>query len=305
MDGEQDNEDLAIKFLGRYSDELPNNVYRIYLSNTGELISTSTDPADDPNYWVHYPFSSEGNLPQGVSTITRDKLEELQRLGPDVDLVTYPNDSEEPKKVIFKYYFLWQYANKAWKEMNLWMRIPTHPHIVPFDRVVIDEVEARIVGFTNQYFPGGTLEENKRRKFRFEWLEQLIKVVDDLNFKYSIAHQDIAPRNIVVDDLTDNIKLFDFNFAARINCAEPEEEEYWHKDRDDVKGVIFTAYEIITRDQTLRDLPHKEQKIENMPTEWKQHPDVELNRSVEAYQKLLQDWREQRSTNVSPAEAIN
>ena len=60
-------------------------------------------------------------------------------------------------KVVFKYYFLWQYAQSSWKETNLWMRLPRHPNIVSFDRIVVDELEGRIVGFTNNYVPGRTV----------------------------------------------------------------------------------------------------------------------------------------------------
>jgi hypothetical protein len=35
------------------------------------------------------------------------------------------------------------------------------PNIVPFDRIVLDEVERRVVGFTTLFIPGGTLDENK------------------------------------------------------------------------------------------------------------------------------------------------
>lgn len=103
--------------------------------------------------------------------------------------------------------------------MNMWMRLPRHPNIVPFDRVVIDQPEGRVVGFTNHYVSGGTLEENKPRAFKLKWLQQLIEVVDLLKLEYGVAHQDIALRNLVVDESTDRIMLFDFNFAARVKYS--------------------------------------------------------------------------------------
>ncbi|KAI6778045.1 uncharacterized protein J7T54_007653 [Emericellopsis cladophorae] len=148
--------------------------------------------------------------------------------------------------------------------MNLWMRLPCHPNIVPFDRIVIDELEGRVVGFTSGYVPGGNLEENKSRVFRLKWLQQLIKVVDDLNLEYGIAHQDIAPRNLLVDEPTDSVRLFDFNFAARINYPSPGKGENYLEDRNDIKGVIFTTYEIITQDNSLRSMPHEDQSLDNL-----------------------------------------
>lgn len=44
-------------------------------------------------------------------------------------------------QVVFINYFLWQYAQMPWKEMNLWMRLPSHSNIVPLDPIVVDELD--------------------------------------------------------------------------------------------------------------------------------------------------------------------
>ncbi|KAI0872871.1 hypothetical protein GGS24DRAFT_465729 [Hypoxylon argillaceum] len=300
MDGEQDDESMAIKHFSRYSSQLSPDIYRISVSDTGEIISAYIDSKNDQTYCVYYPFLHEIFLPEGIQTVRRDELEELERLGPDADLVAYPPClGGSAKKVVFKYYFLWQYAQMSWKEMNLWMRLPRHPNIVPFDRIVVDELEGRVVGFTNDYVPGGTLEENKSRVFKLAWLQQLIKVVDELNLRYGIVHQDIAPRNLVVDEPTDSIMLFDFNFAARSSPPSPGEGEDFLEDRNDVKGVIFTTYEIITRDDSLRRIPHEEQNLDSLGLEWVQHPGVKLDHPVASYQLILQEWRERRAGDLS------
>ncbi|RSL94490.1 hypothetical protein CEP52_012596 [Fusarium oligoseptatum] len=311
MDEEQEDEIIAIRHLIRHSSQLPSSVYRIHVSSDGEIISAYTDAENDETSCVHYPRLDAISLPEGIRTVRRDKLEELERLGPDADLVTYPPCPSDPiNKVVFKYYFLWQYAQKSWKEMNLWMRLPRHPNIVPFDRVVLDELEGRVVGFTSRYVSGGTLEENKSRIFRLKWLQQLIQVVDDLNLRYGISHQDVAPRNLVVDESTDSIMLLDFNFAARINhlSVKEGEGEWYDENRNDVKGVIFTVYEIITRDDGLRNTPHEEQDIDSLPLEWAKHQEVQLDRPVVEYRQALQEWRDRRAldpgSGVAP-KAIN
>ncbi|EGU81443.1 hypothetical protein FOXB_08025 [Fusarium oxysporum f. sp. conglutinans Fo5176] len=182
----------------------------------------------------------------------------------------------------------------SWKEMNLWMRLPCHPNIVLFDQVVVDELEGRIVGFTSNYVPGGNLEENKSRVFKLKWLQQLIKVVDELNLGHGIAHQDIAPQNLLINESTDSIMLFDFNFAARINCPSSGEGESYVEERNDIKGVIFTTYEIITQDDSLRSIPHEDQNLDNLELKWVTHPEVKLDHPVESYQLMLKEWRERR-----------
>ncbi|KAI0476965.1 hypothetical protein F4859DRAFT_514297 [Xylaria cf. heliscus] len=106
-------------------------------SDTGEIISTYPGPENDQTYCIHYPLLSKISVPQGIPVARQDELEELGRLGPDADLVSYP-----PPSI-------------------------------------------------------------------------LIQVVDLLNLRCGIVHQDIASRNLPVDDSTDSIKPFDFNFAAR------------------------------------------------------------------------------------------
>ncbi|KAF5551129.1 kinase [Fusarium phyllophilum] len=302
MDGEQDDESLAIEHFSRYSDQLSPAIYRIHLSHTGEIIWTSTDPKNDTTCCVHYPSLHDAYLPEGVQTVQRDKLEELKRLGPDADLVVmyYPFIKLTLELAVFKYYFLWQYAQMSWKEMNLWMRLPHHPNIVPFDRVVVNEVEGRVVRFTSNYIPSRNLEQNKSRVFKLKWLQQLIRVVDDLNLEYGIAHQDIAPRNLLIDEPKDSIMLFDFNFAARISCPSPGEGESYFEDRNDVNGVIFTAYEIITQDDSLRSMPHEDQNLGNLGSKWTKHSEVKLDHPVESYRLTLQEWRERREGGSHP-----
>jgi serine/threonine protein kinase len=126
-----------------------------------------------------------------------------------------------------------------------------HPNLVPFGRVVIDDVESRVLGFTTTYIPGGTLDQNRNRVFVFEWLQQLTAVVDYLNLELGVVHQDIAPRNLLIDPTTNKILLFDFDRAAPVSQTVLV--------RNDVTGVIFTLYQIITEDGHLREVPFTEQ----------------------------------------------
>ncbi|KAF5230158.1 hypothetical protein FAUST_9951 [Fusarium austroamericanum] len=176
----------------------------------------------------------------------------------------------------------------------MWMRLPRHPNIVPFDRVVIDELNGSVVGFNSIFIPGGSLEENKSRTFKLKWLHQLIEVVDELNLVYGISHQDIAPRNLLVDEATDSIMLFDFNFAARINNP-PDEGKAYDEARNDVKGVLFTTFEITTQNDSIWSMLHKDQNNDDLGLEWAKHPDVTLDHPVKSYQNLLQEWQKRRA----------
>lgn len=99
MAEEQDTEDLAIQYLSRCIDQVPPGTYEVFFSPTGGIISKKTDPAADQMYCVHYPQLHEASLPVGIQTIRRDALEELDRFGPDTDLVAYPPCSTSAQKV--------------------------------------------------------------------------------------------------------------------------------------------------------------------------------------------------------------
>ncbi|EXV01836.1 protein kinase-like domain protein [Metarhizium robertsii] len=292
MDEEQDSEDAALTHLKKHIDTLGPEVYAIHVSPDGELVSVSTNPEDDRTMCVYYPPLEAIQRPDHVKTVLRSHLLELDRLTPNVDLVSYMpcTDATEPTRAAFKYYFLIQFLHRLWHEMNLWMRLPTHAHIVPFDRLVLDELHGRVVGFTSLYIPGDTIFENTARAFELKWLRQLTSVVDDLNLKYGIAHQDVAPRNLVVDPNTNAIMVFDFNYSARIGGSG------YAEDHNDVKGVVFTLYEIITRDMHFRAVPHDEQNPADVQglEEWVQHPDVQLDHSVSEYRSVLNDWVDKR-----------
>lgn len=242
--------------------KLDPDVFAITISEQNEL-AVSKYPEDDETECPHYPALDDVECAARTHTVSRGQLREVERFGPNVDLTSYASpNSGGSKKVVFKYYFLDRFLFRRWDELNIWMRLPPHPFIVPFDRLVVDELHGRevVVGFTSVYIPGGTVGENVSRTFKLEWLKQLLGAVDDLNLKYGIQHQDIAPRNLLVDEKADKLLVFDFNFAARIGYPLQEEDhEQYDVERDDVKGVAFTIYEIITRDMHFRDVPHDEQ----------------------------------------------
>lgn len=175
---------------------------------------------------------------------------------------------------------------RTWYELNSRSRLPRdHAHIVPFDSVILDNITNGIVGFTSQFIPGGTLQDTNatKRPFCLRWSQQLMSVVDDLNYTYGIMHQDIAARNLVIDE-EENLRIFDFNYAIMI-------DKHYTPHRDDTKGVIFTLYEIITLDEHFRELPHEEQDAESLlRMEWTKHPEVKLDSDVSVFRSALDAW---------------
>ncbi|KAJ5969084.1 hypothetical protein N7501_005332 [Penicillium viridicatum] len=164
----------------------------------------------------------------------------------------------------------------AWDELNIPTSLPPHPNIVPFDRVVLEE-ESRVIGFTTKYIPGGTLPNSN--------------LVDFLNLDYGIMHQDIAPRNLLIDLSTHKILLFDFDRAA-------SGKKNLQDGRDDVSSVVFTLYELITNDTSFSGIPHWERNIDMVQSisEWTSHHKLESE--VSKFRKFLDEWVATRRSDV-------
>ncbi|KAI1967587.1 hypothetical protein LOZ56_005478 [Ophidiomyces ophidiicola] len=254
-------EGIEIDILTKYIDKLSLDVCSITVDNQGKLVSVSSDPEDDDTMAIYYPPYSQPTSLHDSLVINRSKLIELDRLGPEVDLVSYIDESGISKEV----------------------NLPKHPHLISFDRVVLDDAEARILGFTIPYIAGGTLETNTSRVFRLEWLKQLTDVVDYLNLDLGILHQDVAPRNIAVDPETNKVILFDFDRSAPICRMEDPK-------RNDISGVIFTLYEIITQDNSFRRVPFEEQDAGRVLALKEWPAKAQLDNDLSLYRNHLDNW---------------
>lgn len=83
----------------------------------------------------------------------------------------------------------------------------------------------------------------------------LCQVADYLNLNLGIVHGDICPFTLLINAETDSIQLVDFKNAAKLgwegDLANGAKFEY-DENRNDVKFIVFTVYEIITREFEFR-----------------------------------------------------
>ncbi|AEO66351.1 uncharacterized protein THITE_152152 [Thermothielavioides terrestris NRRL 8126] len=308
---DDDPEDLkslkrTVDKVKEYLPHIPPETVGMELGEAGELVSFTTDPMQDHALAPEYPLLKDFQLPPAVanSTVLRSELDEIRRFSSGVDLVSLNSRSLCPsrrKKDQSHYVFKYSPAlpHTTWAEIQILARLPPHPHLVLLDRLVLDELtKSRVVGFTMRYIPSETLEES-RRPFKLRWLRELMQVVDDLNLKYGIIHQDIAARNLLIDPRNDSIVLFDFNNAYRLgvskNHGNPAERKWG--ERDDVKGVMLFLYQLITRDPALGVhyiLHLLEEEAFKDPAKWIKHPDVELDAPVADFYFELMAWVRRR-----------
>jgi hypothetical protein len=68
-------------------------------------------------------------------------------------------------------------------------------------------------------------------------------------------HQDIAPRNLLIDPDAHKLLLFDFDWAACRNKGLLD-------GRDDATGVIFALYELNAKNTHFTSIPHWERNMD-------------------------------------------
>jgi hypothetical protein len=111
-----------------------------------------------------------------------------------------------------------------------------------------------------------------------------------------VVHGDICCWNLLIDPETDNLQVFDFNMAAKLGWEGDPEHNHafrYEPDRNDVKLVIFTLYEIITRDLHFRHecYPEEQDPSDVLEREaWEKHSEVRLDCDVSDYRHVLDDW---------------
>jgi hypothetical protein len=133
----------------------------------------------DHNKSTYYPLLAEYQLPSdSVRTVLRSEITELDRLSVHVDLVSYPG----VEKGVFKYSHHYKGYGAMWQEIHIHARLGKHPHILPLECLVLDEVNGtRVVGFTTPLIAGTDLDTNKDRLFKLKHLKQLMQVDDPLS----------------------------------------------------------------------------------------------------------------------------
>ncbi|GAB1318074.1 hypothetical protein MFIFM68171_08284 [Madurella fahalii] len=288
-------------------DDLPPDVLTIRMSASGKLLWTSTELCYDTTHCTYYPSVHEYQLPQERSfeTLPRSDLTVLDRLGPGVVKAAYTcHASAEEKVVAFKYGPASSYYGGVWDEIQILSRLPSHPYIIPIYSLVVEELSGLgVVGFTMPAIAARTLDKHWPRPFKLRWFRELVGLVDELNLDFGISHQDIAPRNLLINPDTDSILLIDFGHAAQIHqdpdldlTTEGGYRTVYLPEVDDVKGVMYFLYCVVTRDPKYKFLPLNQVKEEEFedPKRWVQHPDVELDNDISTFFNEMMAWVRKR-----------
>ena len=157
------DEDAEVPIFAQFTDYLSLEVRAITVNDDGLLTGVLTDLEEDDTLFVAYLLFSIVESLANCHTIQYSKLQELNQLGPGVDLSSYKDEFRIPQKIVFKFNSLEkpQRLQMAWNELNLLKSLPPRPNIISFDHVVLEDMESHVIGFTMKYIPGGTLADPK------------------------------------------------------------------------------------------------------------------------------------------------
>ena len=112
------SEEFIFEAVSKFMEGIPRHVTRVDLDAQGALVSTSSDPRETHAWVGFYPLRTE--YPRRVATVRREHLTEVDRLGLQVDLVSYSPRPGETRQAVFKYYIsnsnnvlLWHEAKRS------------------------------------------------------------------------------------------------------------------------------------------------------------------------------------------------
>lgn len=185
--------------------------------------------------------------PPRIETILRSQLVELRRLKDGVDVCVRDISTDKKlgskNRLVFKYYYTGSKARSFWRELTMRLALPAGlPNVLPIKHLVLDETtNSGVVGFTAPYMADGDLGRwCEDHPIKRKWLRQLMAAADRLNLEYGLYHGAIGPGNVLLDSETDKVYLCDFGRATPMERADPR--------CNDVKGVLLTVFELLTRD---------------------------------------------------------
>ncbi|KAK4202004.1 hypothetical protein QBC40DRAFT_197100 [Triangularia verruculosa] len=289
------DEDFLFETLAKHLDSgavHPDSVWIRVSPDGNELKDQGSEVEDDctiiPCYWTRDQFPPE------LPTVRRSDLVELDRLGLQVDRVSYEVAEGQVKEVAFKYLFYENNIAPFWEELNCVIGIHSrgpHPNIVSFDRLVTETVNGieHVVGFTTDFITGGTVDDAKTRPFKLKYLHQLIETIDYLNLELGVVHGDVLSWNLLIDEKTDNLLLFDFNSAFPLG-EKPE--------ISDVDLAVVAMFDVVTRDLGSvmeGESPYEVDGAALLAIDaWEKGDEVNLDADVDEFCRVLKGWVDRR-----------
>ncbi|KAK4200119.1 hypothetical protein QBC40DRAFT_73453 [Triangularia verruculosa] len=224
----------------------------------------------------HYPFPREtGFLDEERARFKISELLEIERLGPNFDLVSYRDKHKlEPEKAFFKYAALPGPGQDSLREhwLHVKHKIGEFPHFEKYLHPVMDDKGEVVVGFLTAYFSGSPLSQNVSRLFTLAHVQQLFKAVTNLNEHMKLLHNRITIDNIWIDESDGNkprAKLTDLGGITAFDSKADDDVQL-----KDVYALIKVIHAHVVRHP--EEIDNFDPKALQPSDTWESHPLVRL-----------------------------
>lgn len=115
--------DIELSILAPLADYLSPEVRAITVDDDGLLTELSTDLEEDDTMFIAYPPLSLCESLSDCRTVQYSKLEELDRLGPFVNLLSYEDESGIPQRVAYTSLYDYKWPGMSLTFLKLYQHI--------------------------------------------------------------------------------------------------------------------------------------------------------------------------------------
>ncbi|KAK0665745.1 hypothetical protein QBC41DRAFT_10382 [Cercophora samala] len=288
--------EIANKWLVRWVDELVarQDILWIDWGDSGPYLNNLSDSHMEDkwrqsfkrrlgiHHHCHYPYPEEtGFLDDETlqSTVDTSEMLEIERKGPNVDLVSFRDPNKLTSELaFFRYAALprdgFNYLREHYVLHRHMERMEHDPFLEVYRHPVMDDTGQVVVGFLTEYFEGTSLKENISRIFKLTHLQDLFHAIETLNQTMRLLHNRISYDNIIIDNVTNKPKLTELGHVTLYDSAAPDAVAL-----TDVYALIRAIHAHVVRHP--EEIEKFDPEALTLEDKWEAHPLVRIDADFE------------------------
>lgn len=226
------------------------------------------------HYCLYPTLRATNFLDEKAKRYKTSELLELERKGPNLDLVSFRDKNKpESEKAFFKYAALPRDDFNNMLEHFVLHKLFSSPSTRQlfdlYKHPVMDDTGKVVVGFLTEYCSGKSLKDNVSGIFKLAHLQQLIRAVGFLNQNLHVWHNRISYENIIIDPQKDKPKITELGSITPYNNKLPADVLL-----KDVYALVRAIHAHVVR--TPEEIEQFDPKLMKSGDRWDVDPRVRL-----------------------------